>query len=158
MAVARVLTLIDALISEIRTAWGPSEPDTISREYIGPVNDQELENLIGRHIYAFPGRYDNSPDTRGHDDWVHEVSFIIIERFTDTGDAALNSWMDDRIDFVQTKVVNSIDFDRTKLAIGSTRNVMTTALDIDVYDLDLLNRLKIFRSQVDAVFTDRDVG
>lgn len=163
MASAKILTLCDQLVTLIDTAWTQGASDTITRRYIAPVDSQELSTLTGRHIYVFPGRYDNSPDTRGHDAWVHEVGILIVERYETAGnepaDTTLRTWMDTRVDFVEGTVIAAIDFDgRTKLAIGSTRSILTESIEVSTYDLDMLNQRKLFWCELTATFRDYEVG
>lgn len=165
MATARVLTLCDALVSAVTAAWTTIVADsgTVTRRYIAPVDVQELNSLTGRHVYVFPGPYDNSPDTRGHDCWVHVIGILVVERYTTLGgepaDATLRTWLDDRVDFVESTVINTIDYDgRTRLSIGSTRKILTLSIEVETYDVDMLNQQKLFWSEITATFQDYDVG
>lgn len=159
---ARVLTLCDALVSAIDSAWTQGANDSVSRRYIAPIDIQELSTLAGRHVYVFPGRYDSSPATRGHDAWVHEIGVLVVERYTALGnepaDTTLRDWLDTRVDFVESTVIGALDYDgRTVLAIGSSRNVLTEALEVETYDVEMLNQHKLFWSELTATFRDHDV-
>lgn len=163
MATAKILTLCDTLVTEIDTAWTQGASDTISRRYIAPVNLGELSSLTGRHVYVFPGAYDNSPDTRGHDAWVHEVRIVVVERYetagSDPAGTTIKAWVDDRVDFVETKIVETLDYDgRSTLRIGSTREFTTESVEIEVYDPELLNQKDLFVSTVDLVFREYAIG
>lgn len=165
MPTCRILTLCDQLVTEIDDDWAQGASDTVTRRYIAPVNVQELNSLTGRHVYVFPGPYENSPETRGHDAWVHTVGLLVVERYATVGgepaDTTLRTWLDTRVDFVEGTVINAIDFDgRTSLRIGSpaTREILTESITVETYDVDMLNQHKLFWSEIEAVFRDRDIG
>lgn len=160
---ARILTLCDQLVTLIDAAWTQGASDTITRRYIAPVDTQELQTLTGRHVFVFPGPYENSPNTRGHDAWVHTIGLLIVERYESLGgepaDTTLRTWLDTRVDFVEGTVINAIDFDgRTSLRIGSTREILTESITVETYDVDLLNQSKLFWSEIEATFRDYDIG
>lgn len=165
-ATSRILTLCDALVTAIDTAWTQGASDTISRRYIAPIATNELHTLTGRHIYVFPGPYSDEPADRGRDLFRHEIGLIIVERYESLGgdpaDTTLRTWVDTRVDFVESTVIAAIDFDGRGAAgvleIGSTRNVMTESIEVLTYDEEILNEKKTFLSRLTVNFLDYTVG
>jgi hypothetical protein len=153
MASAKILTLIDTLVTEIDTAWTQGASDTITRKYLASVSTEELSSLTGRHVILFPGTYVNEPATRGEDQWTYTIHVLIVERFTAAGEPTV-AQMDTLVDFVEATVANTIDYDgRTLLAIGA-RRIRTESIETETYDVEMLNEKNLFWSELTVVMKE----
>ena len=158
MATANILTLADAIVSAINTAWtGKGANDSVSRVYLAPVSVDDLDSLTGRKVYVFPGPYDNGLANRGEDEWTYTLGILIVERYTDAGDPT-TAWIDDRVDFVEGTVGETIDYNGRTLLSISSRRIWTESIEVETYNLESLNQKKIFWSVLTAVFKELKAG
>lgn len=154
MASAKILTLCDSLVSAINTAWtGKGADDSVSRVYIAPVTVDELSSLTGRKVFVFPGPYESGLENRGEDQWSYTIGILIVERYTAAGDPTA-AWIDDRVDFVEGTVSDTIDYTGRSLLSISGRRLWTESIEIETYSLETLNQKKIFWSELTAVFKE----
>lgn len=145
---SNILTVCDALVSAIDTAWTTKVADSgaTSREYIAPVSTAELSSLTGRKVYVIPGDHVKSAETRGENRWEYRVGVLVVERYISAG-LPPKAWMDARVEFVETTIANACDYWRSLLGI-SGREVWTELLETKTYDVDLLNESNLFWSEV----------
>lgn len=143
------LTLCDDLVDAINAAWTPSDPDAVERRYLERI---DLDGLRGRRVFFFPAGYDNRPATRGHDDYTHRITCLVVEKYPDAGDPP-REWIDERVDFVHTQVVQGLDFSRAPPSFN--RQVLTLSADVPaVYDAEMLTTKKQFWCAVELVFVE----
>jgi len=114
VTLARTLEICDAVVDAIGTAWDPTSPDAVSREYgveVGLSKDYASILLTGRKVYVFPTSYE-APGLIDREVLMnaHGVAVLICERYTNsdgsTADPGLppKAWMDERVLFVQDKI------------------------------------------------------
>lgn len=161
MATSRDLTLIDALVALIDDAWEHSAPDAVSREYIAPTAEADLHKLLGRKVYLFPMAFETTDENRTENRYGYRVGAVVIERFEDAdkaSSAAVKAWLDERLDFVEQRLIDGLDFGQghTLLAIGG-RRIWTDTIEIPQrYDIDLLHEKKVFRCDLGFMFREID--
>lgn len=148
---ANILDVCDALVSKVITAWTAiTADDSVERVYLAPI---KVHTQIGRHVYIFPTNYENSPATRSEDDWTYQIGVVVVERHDSSGEPA-TSWMDTRVNFVQDKVFDALDFARAPLIVGSGLGLITQTSSVEVYDETKLNELHTFWSELTFTFTE----
>lgn len=145
---ARIITVCDALVSAIDTAWtGKGTGDAVFRVYLAPVTVEELNSLVGRQVYVFPGAYSKELETRRENRYTLTIGILTIERYTEAGPPP-TAWLDDRTAFVEQTVYAAVDYDgRTMLAIGS-RRIWTDSIEVETFNLDMLNEKNLFWSEL----------
>lgn len=164
MATLPTLTLCDGLVDTLRTAWAPAAPDEVRRHYFvrtASADDEQSELTEGRRVTIAPatdvGAYSYEGHTRGKDLYTHRVSVLTEERYPESlsGDPT-RDWLDERVNWVYTNVVQLFDFDkRDGNGPSFNRLLATLTIDVQVFDMeDLLSRGKLFSSQVDFVFQE----
>lgn len=142
-----ILTLCDALVERVNSAWSPKTPDQVERFYVGPKND-ELKDLRGRRVYFAPNTYTDEPASRGESLNSYEVVGFVVERCRETGRAYPSvEWIDERVDFVK-QLIDWLDFARDTenglLTVGNRRIWTQTLEPVDVYDQDALEDFGTF--------------
>lgn len=148
---ANILAVCDYLVDVVEAAWTTiTADDSVERLYVAPL---KLHEQSGRHVYIFPLSYSNQPATRGHDDWTYQVGIIVLERYEDAGEPPV-SWMDDRVDFVQSKVFDALDFTRSPGNVSGGLRVLTQEANCEVYNVDLMTQERQFRSELRFTFTE----
>jgi hypothetical protein len=158
MAATPTLTLIDQLVTAVNTAWAPTGNDSVSRAYFKRIADVEDDNLklVGRKVYLFPTGYSYEGFTRGEDQYRHEITALCVERYNDAAGDPTNSWIDTRVDFVWTYLVNGLDFDnRSGAQFTANKNVVTNSAEVQVCDVEkLTGGGRLFYSLVSLVFLE----
>lgn len=158
---ARDLTLIDQLVTVLSAAWGPISPDAVSREYVAPVTEKDLHTLTGRKVYLFPTAYESVDENRSENLYGYHVEACVIERYEAADkatSAALKTWLDARLQFVEQYLIDGFDFGQgnTSLIFGTPqRKVWTDSIEVAIrYDHDYLIEKKCFRSNLGFVFRE----
>lgn len=150
MATTPTLELCDDLVSALNTAWAPSSPDAVARKYLHRI---DLSNLEGRQVFLFPTGYDSAPAARGYDDYTHRITALVVEHYGSAGDPA-NSWLDTRVDFVHTYIVQGFDYSHDGPP-SFNRQLLTLSADVpDLYDAEKLATQKQFWCAVELVFQE----
>ena len=153
---APTITLCDDLVTFLAAACDPYSPSSVRRAYLHRI---DLKATEGRHVIFFPTGYDNRPATRGHDFYTHRITVLTFERYVDAADAAVTvpqEWVDERVDFVHTQIVNGLDFYRDGVRPSFGRNVVTLSADVpEIYDAEKLNQQKEFWCAVEMVFEEQ---
>jgi len=149
------LILCDQLVTHLLAAWtGRGANDGVERKYgkrIGDVTDPNLK-LVGRKVYLFPTHYDNGPDTRGEDNFIHEISALVVERYEGVGDPP-EAWTDTRVDFVYEQIVQGFDFARESPSWNL--KLSTLSANVQVCDVEkLFSSGKLFYSLTELVFEE----
>lgn len=149
------LLLCDALVSALQTAWGPTGNDGVERHYFKRVGDAEGAEfkLLGRRVVIYPTHDSNDPASRGEDEWTHNVTVDVFERYTDAGDPTVE-WIDRRVDFVTTQIVDGFDFSHTGPPSWN-KKLLTLSYDRLLCDpAKLVGSNKLFFSRVELVFSE----
>lgn len=152
MATTPTLELCDNLVTHLLAGWADKGPkDGAERRYTVPVSDGGEFKTEGRRTYVIPARYDNGPEDRGEDLFVHEVYVLTLERYTDAGSPPTD-WVDERVDWVYDHVVQGLDFGREAPAWNAM--LTTASADVQIYDPEKLDTGKLFYSLVRLVFNE----
>jgi len=158
MATSRDLTLIDQLVSVLDEAWEPEAPDAVSREYLADVSEKDLKDFTGRRVLLFPMEYQSDDENRAENRYGYRVGVTVLERFEDADkatSAAVKAWLDERLDFVETLLIDGFDYGNGGLLEFSGRRVWTESIECQQrYDVDLLAEKKLFRCDVAFVFRE----
>lgn len=158
MATSRDLTLIDKLVTEIETAWVPQEPDQVTREYLANISEKDLHQLLGRRVHLFPMAYETQDDNRSENRYGYRVGVIVVERFEDADKATserVKEWLDERLDFVETQLIDGLDYGGGGLLVLGARRFWTESIEIPQrYDIDLLVEKKLFRCDLGFMFRE----
>jgi len=159
VASSRDLTLIDQLVTEISGSWEPESPDTVTREYLALVTDKDLQSLLGRRVYLFPMAYETQDENHSENVYGYRVGVSVIERYEEAdkaGSEAVKAWLDERLDFVETELIDALDYGQNGLlSFGSNRKVWTESIEIPQrYDVVLLAEKKLFRCDVMFMFRE----
>src|SRR5262245_38416216 len=111
-------------------------------------------NIDGRQVVIYPTGYDNSPITRGEDEYVHQITVDVLERYDDQPGDAPRDWITTRVDFVYEKIVQGFDFSHDGPPTFN-RKLITRSAAVSVVDLSsLLGRNRLFFSRVELVFQE----
>ncbi len=150
------LILCDDLIAALLLAWtDKGADDGAERCYfkrIGDIDRPETK-LVGRKVFLFPTHYDNGPTTRGEDEFIHNVSALVVERYTDDAGDPPTDWTDDRVDFVYNQIVQGFDFGRESPSWN--RKLTTLSANVMVCDVEkLTSGGKLFYSLTELVFSE----
>lgn len=155
MPTTPTLTLCDDLVSALTTSWAPTGSDGVERAYFKRIGNGEDETteLAGRKVYIFPTSYDNGPADRGEDEFTHNISVLIVERYTDADDPT-RAWVDTRVDFVYEEIVEGFDFSHDGPPSWN-RKLLTLSAAVTVCDISKLTTGgKLFYSLVEIVFSE----
>ena len=148
---SNIIAVCDYLVDVVEAAWtGITADDSVERVYVAPI---KLHEQAGRHVFIYPLSYSNQPATRGHDEWSYQIGVIVIEGYEQPGEPT-KAWMDDRVDFVQDKVFDPLDFSRSPAAVSGGLRMLTTEATCDVYNIDQMIQEKQFRSELRFTFTE----
>lgn len=148
------LTLCDQLVAALVAAWEPVSPSGVERVYFKRIADAEDPNLklVGRKVYVFPTHYDNGPEVRGRDEYLHDVSVLVVERYPDAGDPP-TEWTDERVDFVYEYVVEGFDYSRDRASFNA--HLVTLSANVMVCDIEkLTSGGKLFYSLTEIQFSE----
>lgn len=158
MATSRDLTLIDALVDAIDTAWNPSSPDSVERQYLANISEKDLKDFIGRKVILFPLEYETEDANRSENQYGYGVGVEVLERFEDAGkatDLAVKEWLDERLDFVETQLIDALDYGGGGLLAIGSRRLWTESIETPArYDIELLAEKKIFRCSLKFKFRE----
>lgn len=149
MADARIIQVIDAMVSRIAAAWTSREGDDgVSREYLAPLN---LASLAGRKVWLFPVHYTDGVASRGENLTDYTIAAIIAERYTGSEPEPPKEWIDERVAFVEQVVYGGCDFGDSVAALvpGTGREVYTQTMDAPVYDVEQLSKKQIFWAELE---------
>lgn len=153
---ARILVLCDALATALQTAWAPTGNDGVERAYFKRIADAEGAEfkLLGRRVVIYPTDYGNDPASRGEDEYTHNVTVDVFERYTSTSGDPTVEWIDARVDFVSTYVVDGFDFSYDG-GPSWNRKLITRSADVSVCDAaKLVGGNRLFFSRVELVFSE----
>lgn len=148
------LTLCDQLVAALEASWSPVSPSGVERCYFKRLGDGDdaTTKLEGRRVLVVPTGYDNGPETRGEDGYVHRVSVLTVERYTDAGDPP-TEWTDERVDFVFDEIVQGFDFGRQPPSWNA--KLVTLSAAVQVCDVEkLVTGGKLFYSLVEFEFAE----
>ena len=152
--IAPTLTLCDNLVSALSAAWKPVAPSKVARGYLERI---DLSEVKGRLVLFFPEGYDNRPAARGLDWFTHRVMVLVFERYADAADSSVTvpqEWIDERVDFVYSRIVQGFDFSRG--APTWNANLTTLSADVtEIYDAEKLEQNKEFWCAVEIVFQEQ---
>jgi len=143
-----VLEVADAVVDKINTAWAPVGNDSVSREYLTPI---EVENIIGRKVYVFAADYSDEWETRSENLSSYTIALIVAERCQDAGQPS-KTWLDERVKFVNEKVWDVLSDVRTGRLLDNT--VWPQTAEVLVYDVPLLNEKKLFWSEIEISYRE----
>ena len=151
------LTLCDDMVTYLTQQWVPKSPDSVRRAYLHRF---DLSKEVGRQVLIFPVAYTNGPADRGRNFYEHTVMVLTFERYGDAADpdeVVPPEWIDQRVDFVNTYIVEGFDFTHDT-TFGATapfnRNLQTLVNDVpDIYDAEKLNK-KEFWCPVELKFRE----
>lgn len=156
MADARIIEVIDAIISRVDAAWtGKATGDAVSRVYLAPL---DLASLTGRKVWFFPVRYSDAVASRGENETTYTIAAIVAERYTGGEAEPPRSWIDTRAAFVEQQVYQQCDFgDSVALLVpGTGREVWTDSADTPVYDVEFLSKKQTFWAELE--FTLKEIA
>lgn len=159
MATSRDLTLIDQLVAVIESAWAPVAPNSVGREYIASVSEKDLKDFTGRRVFLFPMEYQTDDENRSENRYGYRIGITVLERFEDADKASseiVKAWLDERLDFVETRIIDGLDYGNGGLLVFGGREVWTESIECPQrYDVDLLAEKKMFRC--DLMFMFREI-
>jgi hypothetical protein len=153
VADARIIAACDAVVAALQTAWAPVAPDGIARLYVAPVTVQELPSLVGRQVWVFPASYDDDEETRGEDEWAHELGVLIVERCPDAGGPSV-AWMDERVAFVEQTVRGTLKAFQGRGSLLADTYWLEKAPVVEVYQVQALNEAGIFWSEIEVTLRE----
>lgn len=157
MPTAPTVELCDDLVAAISTAWMPTAPNSVERDYLPRYGDGENGSIVlteGRKVVLVPATYDSRYETRGQDQYTHTISVFTIERYTPDDGLPTKAWVDERVNFVHQFIVQGLDFNRNGPPSWNT-GLGTLSMDVLLFDEPkLATRGHLFVSQVDIVFTE----
>lgn len=157
---ARIIALCDELVTKVVAAWpAMTNEDTAKRAYVAPVALDKATPFAGRHVWVFPGTYQDEAATRGEKNRGFAVETWVAERYPDglaaESDAA-RDWFDARVEFVET-LYDALDFgQRTKtglLSFGSRVLWTESALAV-TYDGEHLAGKKLFVASIESTLRE----
>lgn len=150
------LILCQQLADAMLVNWGDDKgtDDGVDWDFakrFGDASDPSIE-LVGRQVVIFPTNYDNGPVTRGEDEFVHNLSVLVVERYKDAGDPP-KVWTMERVEFVYLQIVQGFDFGRE--SPDWNPRLVTLSSSTQVVDTDkLMSGGKLFYSMTELVFSE----
>ena len=150
---ANILGLCDALATRITAGLDAPGDATVNRVYI---DKQSVPNAAGLQVWVFPVRDNQTPVTRGEDEWTYEVAVVVTDWYADPAPVA-DDWLDAKKLFAEVKVAMRMDFTRDTFNFGSPlrRVQLVPAAERPVYDAEALVAKKLFWWE--AVFEFREL-
>ncbi len=155
---SRAAQVRDACAAAIRAAWSPAAPDAVTGVWATDVvldPDRPDELLAGRQVYVFatsltqPRLVDRGGVLRRY-----LVSALVAERYDSAGPVP-TAWVDDRVAFVEAKVLGVLAAPSLRLLDGAVRLAMDEEHGIDlVCDRELLQQVRTFWSVGTFVFQE----
>lgn len=150
MADARIVEVIDAVVSRVDAAWtGKGANDSVSRVYLAPLS---LASLTGRKVWFFPVRYGDDTADRGENLTTYTVAAIIAERYEGGEAEPPQEWIDERLAFVEQQVYTECDFGDSVdfLSLDTSRRAWTETIDVAAaYDVELLSKKQVFWCEIE---------
>lgn len=153
---AGIIELCDQVVSLIEAAWGPTGNDSVERLYTAPVSVSELNTLVGRKVYVFPGRkLSIGAASRGEDRFNWSIGIVAVERCEDPGTPPI-AWTDERVLWMEGTVEAAVDFDARDdhYMEFSGRTLWTLSIETDIYDADKHDEDSMFWSTMEVVFDE----
>lgn len=160
---SRILDLCDCVVAQVHAAWLPTAPDGVARAYaprVGLTGDQPDTLLEGRRVFVFPASY-GSPGLAQRDElWrTHQVSVLVVERYTADPGPPPDTWVDARVEFVERNVFGLLRNPALVLSGGTIAAAFPPpdegAEVGSVYDENVLLQYKTFWSY--AAFTFQEL-
>jgi len=148
------LSLCDQLVSIIGASWNPVGPSAVQRVYF---MRQVAKDLAGRQVWVFPTNYGISAENRSENAVRHRVSVLTAEKYGDINTAGLppTAWIDTRVDFVFTTIVDGLYFAQGGPLVFGSRRVWTAGAEVEVCDLEKITTTPaVFWSLVDLEFEE----
>lgn len=136
MPVTPTLILRDQLVADLKSRWNPSAPSGVEAIYFPRITDEvEAQDLAKsftlekgeRRVFVMAVDYDSVYENHEEDRYTHEILALVLERYTDDGDPPVK-WIDDRVDFTFTYVVQGFDY---RTAPSWNANLRTIAAEVD---------------------------
>ncbi len=154
MATTPILTLCDQLVTNLKTRWAPSGDDDAIRAYFAQITNETLNTLVGRKVWILPISDVLDAEDRGEDHHDYKVAVVTAEEFIDAGSPP-NSWLDTRMDWVDTFIVHGFYFLRPPYLSFGGRLVQTRApVEQTLLDTRHLSTKKLFLSRVEFEFVE----
>lgn len=155
-ATSAILTLGDALVSAIQTAWNPTGPSAVSRVYQIPETTN-VKSITGRQVWVFPVEYSDEATNRLEDVKTYKFAFVIAEKCTDAGAPSV-AWVDDRVDWVYSNLIEWLQFGRDDshpmLSISTREIFLAEIAPVMVYEPDELIKRGMFWCEFEATFQE----
>lgn len=155
MPTTPTLTLCDALVTALQAAWTEGANDAAERVYFKRIGDADRPEtkLVGRKVYVFPTGYDSGASARGEDDYLHRVSVLVVERYEDAAGDPPTSWIDTRVDWVFTYIVQGFDYSHDGPPSWN-KKLVTLGAQVQVCDVEKLLGGRLFYSLVEIEFQE----
>lgn len=146
---ASVLDIADAVVAAIEAAWGPTDPDSVERDYLFRA---DLDRMQGRQVRVYPLSYTDNPASRGSVDGGESIcefgiGVTVAERCTEAGKPS-REWVDERVTFAEEKVYNVL----SNRLPGVSKSLTLEADAGSVYDIGILGQNRAFWSEFEFVF------
>lgn len=145
------VSLCDELVSLIGTSWEPAAPSAVERVYF---MRQVAKDLTGRRVWVFPTNYGVAPENRAENAVAHRITLLTAERYEPAGMPPVE-WIDERVDFVFTEIVDALYFAQAGPHTFDNRRVWTTGVEVEVCDLEKITTTPaVFWSVVEFEFAE----
>jgi len=160
MSNARIVEVADGVVARINTVWAPVAPNTVSRQYELPMHENDLI-VSGRQVWVFPDGYLRiEPATRASYLNEYRIRVVIAERYADAAGPAPTAWLDARLYFVASMIVDALDYAAAATGMPTgllLNNLWTESIEVvEAYAHDLLAENKLFFSEV--IFAFREIA
>lgn len=157
MPTTPILVLCDDLVTALESAWSPSGNDGVERAYFKRIGDPDdpRTKIAGRRVYIFPTSYLTAGATRLENNYEQKVSVLVVERFDEASGDPTRDWIDERVDFVHTYIVQGFDYSNDGPAPFNPK-LVTLAVEVpSVVDLErLVTSNRLFYCLVDLTFSE----
>ena len=134
----RLLEVADIAAAAVSTAWSPTAPDSVSREY---GDEEPAATFTGRRVYVFPmGDGEVERISRTEVEWYYKLAIVSAEKYTGAG-LPTKAWMDERVEWAGDKVYDVLNVDRQSEFLGTPATLYTQSIDrSEAYDFDLYRK------------------
>lgn len=149
--------LCQRLAEYVRAAWHPIAPSGVDWDFFKRLGDADAlasSKLDGRQVLFFPTRYSWEPMDRASNGYDHEVTALVVERYTDGPGDPPRDWTAARVDFVHDRIVKGLRFVQSAPAPWNS-NLVSRAGRAEVLDVaKLVGTGRLFYATVELEFTE----
>lgn len=156
-ATTPTVVLCQQLADAVRAAWAPTAPSAVDWDFMRRYGDASRQGdppLVGRQVVFFPTGYEWQNGTRENEEYTHQVTCLVAERYADQAGDPPRDWTAARVDFVHDVIVKGLRFTRNGPPAWN-RRLYTNGASVEVLDVaKLMSAGKLFFALVELEFLE----